>query len=483
MSSRSERSSDSKQTLLILGVSGDLAVRLLLPGLAGLLASGGGEGISLVGSDVKDWDDKRWRERVAESFAAGGASGDSVDAVAESTRYVQADATAQSDWRKLLDACDGRVVAYFALPPVITERACRVLTGLQLPAGSRLVFEKPFGTDAASAEALNRLVTAIVPEDQVYRVDHFLGMSTVVNIAGVRFANRMFEPLLNAEHVESVDIVFDETLGLEGRAGFYDRAGALVDMIQSHLLQVLSLVAMEPPSRIDARDIRDGRAAVLRATRVWDDDPAANSYRARYTAGQIGDRKLPSYIDEDGIPPESTTETLAEVVLAVDTWRWAGVPFRLRSGKAIANPRTEVVITFKKPRHIPAGFVGGEQPDRLHIGIALDAGRLSLDLNVNGPADPTVIDPVTLGTDLGPGDLPEYGQVLKSIFDANPILSVRGDMAVDCWRIIEPVLRAWKDDQVPLQEYPAGSHGPEGWPLSGVSPTPPCVRGARPVTA
>jgi glucose-6-phosphate 1-dehydrogenase len=470
MSSSSERSSDSKQTLLILGASGDLPARLLLPGLGGLLASGGGEGISLVGSDVEDWDDKRWRERVAESLAAGGAGGDSVDAVAGSTRYVQADATAQSDWRKLLDACDGRVVAYFALPPAITERACQALTGLQLPAGSRLVFEKPFGTNTASAEALNQLVTGIVPEDQVYRVDHFLGTSTVMNIAGVRFANRILEPLLNAGHVESVDIVFDETLGLEGRAGFYDRAGALVDMIQSHLLQVLSLVAMDPPGRIDARDIRDGRAAVLRATRVWNDDPAANSYRARYTAGEIDGRRFPSYIDEPGIPPDSTTETLAEVVLEVDTERWAGVPIRLRSGKAIPHPRTEVVITFKQPRHIPTGFTGGERPDRLYIGIALDAGRLGFDLNVNGPGDPKVLDSVTLGTDLGPGELPEYGEVLKTIFDADPILSVRGDMAVDCWRIIDSVLEAWRRDQVPLQEYAAGSAGPDDWPLSGESP-------------
>ena len=472
MSSGSERSSDSKQTLLILGASGDLAARLLLPGMGGLLASGGGEGISLVGSDVEDWDDKRWRQRVAESFAAGGASGKRVDEVATTTRYLQADVTGQSDWRRLLDACEGRVVAYFALPPAITEKACQALTGLQLPEGSRLVFEKPFGTDTASAEALNRLVDRLVPEEQVHRVDHFLGTSTVLNIAGVRFANRMIEPLLNTEHVESIDIVFDETLGLEGRAAYYDHAGELVDMIQSHLLQVMAVVAMEPPSTIKARDVRDAKAAVLRATKVWNDDPAASSYRARYTAGQIDGRKFVSYIDEPGIPPESTTETLAEVVLEVDTERWAGVPFRLRSGKAIANPRTEVVINFKEPRHIPDGFKGGEQPDRLHIGIALDAGRLDVDLNVNGPGDPRVLDAVTLGTDLGPGELPEYGDVLKSIFDADPILSVRGDMAVDCWRIIDSVLDAWRRDQVPLQEYAAGSTGPDDWPLSGESPGP-----------
>jgi glucose-6-phosphate 1-dehydrogenase len=483
MSSSSERSSDSKQTLLILGATGDLIARLLLPGLGALLNSGGGEGVSLVGSDVKDWDDERWRAHVAESFAAPDATGQQADAVARSTRYVKADVTADSEWPRLLDACEGRVAIYFALPPAITERACQALTGVELPPETRLVFEKPFGTDAAGAEALNRLVARLVPEEQVHRVDHFLGTSTVLNIAGMRFANRVFEPLVNAEHVESVDIVFDETLGLEGRAGYYDGAGAMIDMIQSHLLQVMSVVAMEPPSTLGARDIRDAKAAVLRATRVWDDDPVASSYRARYTAGEIDGRRLPSYIDEEGIPADSTTETLAEVVLAVDTWRWAGVPFRLRSGKALADPRQEIVITFKKPRRIPTGFSGVDQPDRLHVGIALGAGHLSVDLNVNGPADPRVLDPVTLEANLGPGELPEYGQVLRSIFDANPILSVRGDMAVDGWRIVEPVLQAWRRDEVSLQEYPAGSTGPDGWPLSGVSPTSPSVSGSQPVAA
>ncbi|HKP88403.1 MAG TPA: glucose-6-phosphate dehydrogenase [Thermoleophilaceae bacterium] len=461
---------DSDQTLLILGAGGDLSSRLLLPGLAALLAGGSAEGVSLVGSDRQDWDDESWRARVADAFATAGVSGASVDAVARSTRYVRADVTAESDWGRLLDACKGRVVIYFALPPAVTERACKALTHVELPRGTRLAFEKPFGTNAAGAEALNELVAQLVPEEQVHRVDHFLGTSTVLGIAGVRFANRIVEPLMNAEHVESVDIVFDETLGLEGRAGFYDAAGALVDMIQSHLLEVLSIVAMEPPSTLSAQDVRDGKAAVLRATRVWGDDPAANSYRARYTEGDVDGRHYPSYIDEDGIPADSRTETLAEVVLAVDTWRWAGVPFRLRSGKAVGNPRQEIVVTFKQPGRIPAGFGGGERPDRLHIGIALDAGRVSVDLNVNGPGDPRVIDPATLETRLGPGELHEYGEVLKSIFEADPILSVRGDMAVDCWRIVDRVLDAWREDAVPLQEYPAGSAGPAGWPLSGESP-------------
>jgi glucose-6-phosphate 1-dehydrogenase len=453
-----------EQTLLILGASGDLTARLLLPGLAGLLAAGRAEGLSLVGSGADDWDDERWRARVTESFAEGAAQ---AAAVARDTRYLKADVTSADDLRRLLDACTGRVVIYFALPPAITERACEVLTGLELPDDTRLVMEKPFGTDAAGAEALNALLARVVPEDHVHRVDHFLGMSTVLNIIGVRFANRILEPVLSAEHVESVDIVFDETLGLEGRAGYYDAAGALVDMIQSHLLQVLSFVAMEPPSTIGERDFRDAKAQVLRATRVWDDDAASSSSRARYTAGEVDGRRLPSYVDEDGIPADSTTETLAEVVLAVDTWRWAGVPFRVRSGKAVGQPRQEVVITFRPPPLIPGGLTGADQPDRLRFGIGPNARHLSLDLNINGPGDPTVIDPATLETELGAGELPEYGEVLKAILDGDPTLSVRGDVAVDCWRIIGPVVEAWRDGRVPLEEYAAGSAGPDGWPLPG----------------
>jgi glucose-6-phosphate 1-dehydrogenase len=457
----------AEQTLLILGASGDLAARLLLPGLAGLLTSGSDarRGLALLGSGAEDWDDERWRKRVADSFEQSGETGPELDAVAKETRYLKADVTAEADLRKLLDACEGRVVIYFALPPSVTERACEALTKIGLPDGSRLVMEKPFGTDAESAQKLNELVTKLVPEDHVHRVDHFLGMATVLNVLGVRFANRIVEPVLNRDHVESVDILFDETLGLEGRAGYYDGAGALVDMIQSHLLQVMSLVAMEAPGTLGERDLRDCKAQVLRATRVWGGDPKKSSFRARYTAGEVDGRQLPSYADEKGIDPERGTETLAEVVLEVDTWRWAGVPFRLRSGKAIGSPRKEIAINFREPPLIPAGLTGWDRPDRLRIGIHPGGGSLLLDINISGPGDPWEIDQATLEADFGAGELQEYGEVLKGVLEGDPTLSVRGDMAVDCWRVIEPVQKAWRTDEVPLEEYPAGSGGPDGWPL------------------
>jgi glucose-6-phosphate 1-dehydrogenase len=447
-----------EQTLLVLGASGDLTGRLLLPGIGGLLATGAAPGLTLIGSGSDDWDDERWRERVRTAFSAADAS-DAVQRVAHETRYLRADVTHEHDLRQLLAACRGQVVIYFALPPAITAKACQTLTGIGVPEGTRLVVEKPFGTDAAAARELNGLLARLVPEDQVHRVDHFLGKSTVLNILGLRFANRIFEPLLNADHVASVDIVFDEDLALEHRAGYYDRAGALADMIQSHLLQVVGLLAMEAPPAVAARELRDRKAQVLRATRLWDDDIAACSRRARYTAGEIAGKQLPAYADEQGVDPARGTETLAEVVLAVDTWRWTGVPFRLRSGKALATARKEAVITFKDPQRIPDGLTGYRRPNRLRIGFGPDL--LHMDLNINGPDDPFVIDPVTLDADFGPGDLPPYGEVLRAVLDDDPMLSVRGDTAEECWRIVDPVLTAWRADRVPLLEYPAGSAGPQ----------------------
>ncbi|TDC83645.1 glucose-6-phosphate dehydrogenase [Micromonospora sp. KC606] len=447
------------QTLLLLGATGDLAGRLLLPGLGRLVADGAQPHLILIGSGRDDWDDERWRRRVADSFATVGADGPREAELIRASRYLPADVTREEDLRRLLAACHGQLVIFFALPPTVTARTAAALSQIGLPPGTRLMLEKPFGTDAVSARSLNDILARLVPEEQVHRIDHFLGKSTVVNILGLRFANRIFEPVLTSAHVACVDIVFDETLGLAGRAGYYDDAGALIDMVQSHLLQVLALIAMDPPPTLEARDLRGRKAQVLRATRVWDDDPPRWSRRARYTAGKIAGRRMPAYVDEPGIDPARQTETLAEVVLAVDTWRWAGVPFRLRSGKALSGRRKEAVITFKQPPRVPSGLSGYDQPDRLRIGFGPD--QLGLDVNINGPGNPMELDQVHLVADFGPGELPPYGEVLRGAFEGDPTLSVRGDTAEECWRIVEPVLEAWRAGVVPLQEYPAGSRGPD----------------------
>jgi glucose-6-phosphate 1-dehydrogenase len=320
--------------------------------------------------------------------------------------------------------------------------------------------EKPFGTDRAKARELNHLVATLVPENQVFRIDHFLGRSDVLNLLGTRFANRLLEPVWNNQHVESIEIVYDESLGLEGRAGYYDKAGALVDMLQSHLLQVMALLMMDPISRVDERELRDAKGAVLRATRLRG-TPAEASRRARYTAGVLDGRRLTAYSREPGVDASRRTETLAELTLEVDTWRWRGVPVVLRSGKALGRPRKEAVVTLRPTPHLPDGLRGHDTRDQVTIGFK--PARLALHLDVSGPGDPFDLETASPSTDLADGDLLAYGEVLAGILDGDPLLAVRGDNAEECWRIVEPVLDAWREDEVPLDTYAAGSDGPGSW--------------------
>ncbi|MFP3464938.1 glucose-6-phosphate dehydrogenase [Leifsonia sp. SIMBA_070] len=451
----------SVDTLVILGASGDLTSRLLLPAIGQLLTDQPDRAFTLVGSSSDELDDDGWRSIVQTSFATVEAKGEAVDRLLASTRYVKADATSADDLKSLLDAVEGVPGLYFALPPAITAKACRALGTFPLPKGLTLALEKPFGTDRESAIALNAQLAQLVPEDQIHRVDHFLGRSSVLNVLGVRFANSILEPIWDGLHIQSVDVIYDETLALEGRARYYDGAGALMDMIQSHLLQVMAVLAMEPPSTLGAEDLRDAKQLVLRATKVWDGDPVAASRRARYAAGEIDGRTLPAYADESGVDRSRETETLAEVTLQIDTWRWKGVPFTLRSGKALGSRRREMVITFAPARQVPVGLTGASEPVKLRLMFAPD--EMSLEININGSDDPYELERATLKAEFGPGALLAYGEVLEGILDGDPTLSVRADTAVECWRIVEPVLSAWRDGRVPIEEYPAGSQGPADW--------------------
>lgn len=448
-------------TLVVLGADGDLARRLLLPGLASLLASdwGGRRPVELLGAGLSELSGQQWRRRVEDAFAQGG-SGARAARTSNRSRYRRCDVTSVEDLRSLLADCDGTPALFFALPPAITARACQALQLIDLPEGTVLAMEKPFGTDRAKARELNGLVTGLVPEEQVFRVDHFLGRSDVLNLLGTRFANRLLEPVWSNQHVESIEIVYDESLGLEGRAGYYDKAGALVDMVQSHLLQVMALLVMDPISRVDERELRDAKGQVLRATRLRG-TPREASRRARYTAGTLGDRKLSAYSREPGVDPARRTETLAALTVEVDTWRWTGVPITLRSGKALGRPRKEAVVTFKRTPHLPAGLRGHDTRDQVRIGFK--PARLALHLDVSGPGDPFDLETVAPTAELDEGDLPAYGEVLAGILDGDPLLAVRGDNAEECWRIVEPVLEAWRNDEVPLDTYAAGSDGPRSW--------------------
>ncbi|KQS01144.1 MULTISPECIES: glucose-6-phosphate dehydrogenase [Microbacterium] len=452
-----------ERTLVILGATGDLTSRLLLPALAQLLDAEPDTKVRLVGAGMDAETDRAWRSRVKAAFGEG--VGAAASAVVKATRYVQCDITATKDLTALLADAGERPVLYFAVPPAVAAAACRALTGVTLPAETILALEKPFGTDQHSAEQLNAVLAQLLPEQQIFRVDHFLGRSMVLNMLGVRFANRVFEPVWSSENVASVTIRYDESLGLEGRAGYYDKAGALEDMIQSHLLQVLAFVAMEPPATLDERDLRDATGAALRATHVWDDNAVHSSRRARYTAGTIDGTALPNYVDEPGVDPSRGTETLAEAVFEVRTARWEGVPFTLRSGKAMSARLAEVVLRFKPVHHLPTGFSGEEQGSVLRFSLGPDV--FCLDLNVNGAADPFSLSRATMHAELGEGALKAYAEVLSSILSGDAALAVRGDAAEECWRIVQPVLDAWRRGDVPLDEYPAGSTGPDGWPPLG----------------
>lgn len=448
--------------LVIFGGTGDLSGRYLLPGLAALHGAGRLDAdFDVVCADRKDRSEDQFRAWAATQLDrhGPGISDDTSKAILAAARYRQADIGDPAQVAETI-AGAGPVAVYLALPPALFPTAIRTLHAAHLPSGGRLVFEKPFGEDLASAENLNRLLADLVPEQAVFRVDHFLAMATVQNLLGSRLANRVLESLWNSAHIAEVEIIWDETLTLEDRAGYYDHVGALEDMVQNHLLQLLCLVAMEPPITLSERDLRDRKVDVLRSIRTMsDDDIPRRTRRARYSAGVIGDRHVPSYTDEPGVDPQRRTETFAEVHLSIDNWRWAGTNFVLRTGKALAVDRKEVAIHFRPVPHMPFGHHGTTAPNVLRFG--LDPETLTLALTTIGAAVDTLV-PVTMTAPIHPPDLPAYGRLLLDVLLGNPALSIRGDEAEESWRVVTPIISAWSRDLIPLDDYPAGAPGPAG---------------------
>jgi glucose-6-phosphate 1-dehydrogenase len=448
------------ERLVIFGATGDLSARFLFPGLVALREAGHlGDGFQVIGADRGDRDDESFRAWAGEQLDRHGAglSDEAERAVLAATRFQRADATDADHVAKAI-AGEGPVAVYLALRPSLFPSAVRALGRAGLPPGSRIVLEKPFGEDLDSAVELNRLLAELVSEEAIFRVDHFLAMSTVENVLGSRLSNRVLEPLWNSTHIEQVDIVWDERLTLEGRAGYYDGAGALKDMVQNHLLQLLCLVAMEPPVSLGERDLRDRKVDVLRSIRpLTDEDVRDRTRRGRYAPGRVGGHDVPAYVDEDGVRPERATETYAEVQLEVDNWRWAGTRFRLRSGKALAGERKEVAVRFHPVPHLPFGHSGEVHPNVLRFG--LDPESLTMDLMVTGASTRTLA-PLHLTAQLAQPDLPPYGRLLRDVLTGNPALSIRGDEAEHSWKVVTPVLSAWSRGLRPLEEYPAGSEGP-----------------------
>jgi glucose-6-phosphate 1-dehydrogenase len=442
----------------ILGATGDLTRRSILPAIATLLGRKLIPACSITAIGRREWNDAGYLDWARPTTLMTRDAESDWQKLARVLRYRSADVTVASELRKALEFDERPVVLYLALPPHVVPATVMAIASAGIPPGSRLVLEKPFGEDLSTARELNRLLHDVFVEDAVYRIDHFLHKQTVQNILGLRFANRILEPVWTRDHIERVDIVWDETIGLEGRAGYYDRAGALIDMVQNHLLQLLCLIAMEPPATIGHRDLRDRKVEVLRAARdLAYAEVVGRTRRARYGAGQVDHHAAVAYVDEPGVVPSRNTETYAEVELAIDNWRWADVPFCLRTGKALALDRREIAVRF---RDIPHVAFPESQPATNDLRLTMDPDTIRLGLNVNGPGDPFEVERIELGTKLAKQDVPAYGRLLLGVLAGDPTFSIRDDEAEESWRVIEPIQRAWRADTPPLVEYPAGSDGP-----------------------
>lgn len=437
--------------LALFGATGDLAGRFLLPALAALHAAGRlPAGFTVVGAATKALTDDGFRNHARERLDrhAADVPAEAREAVVRALSYRRVDVADPASVARVV-AGQGSVLAYLALPTRVFPQAVTALAAVGLPPGSRVALEKPFGENLEDARALNALVAREIG-DRAYRVDHALGLPSVWNLFALRCTNPVLDAFWDARHVERVELLWEETLALEGRAGFYDHAGALRDVLQNHVLQLLALVAMELPS--PGAGPHDQRLAALRATRLVG-TPAACTRRARYTAGTLADagRAVPDYVDELGVDALRETETFAELTLEVTTPRWAGIPFVMRAGKALSRRRKEIVLSLRPQ----AG--SGNAPSRV-FEIGID-GPHQLQLTLVGASESGPA-PVTLVGHPPPARLPAYGHVLLDILGGGDALAVRGDVAEECWRIVTPALTAWSKEGIPMEEYPAGSSGP-----------------------
>jgi glucose-6-phosphate 1-dehydrogenase len=443
------------ERLVLFGATGDLAGRYVLPALAALHAAGRlPDGFEVIGGSRENLDEEAFRRSAGERLEehAPDMPAAAREGVVRSLSYRPVDVTDSASVASLVEPGRGPVAAYLALPPTLFPAAVRALGSVRLATGSRVALEKPFGEDLASAIALNRLLAEALGsagEKAVFRVDHVLGLASVQNLLGMRLGNSVLEAVWDSDHVDQVEILWEETLALEGRAGYYDGAGALKDVLQNHMLQVLSMIAMELPPRLEAQGLRDRKLAALRSIRpLTAADVADRSRRARYSAGRLasGDN-VPAYAEEDGVEPKRETETFVELVLELDSARWAGTRFLLRAGKALSRRRKMAIVRFRQ---------AGDRANELRIGVD---GPDDVSLEVTGGAPESPV-PLTLSATLPGSELPAYGRVLLDVLNGGNILSIGGDEAVEAWRVVTPVLDGWANGAVPLEEYPAGSAGP-----------------------
>ena len=461
--------------LILFGGTGDLAMRKLLPALYQRhrdTADTQGWRIIAVGRHAIDRD--AFIARVHESLRRFVTPADFTEAAFErfsqSLEYLALDASQPSDFARLssalADAAQRIRVFYLATAPDLFVTICEGLAsvGLVTPL-SRVVLEKPLGRDLASANLINERVGAIFREDQIYRIDHYLGKEPVQNLVALRFGNALLEPLWSREWVSNVQITIAETVGVESRGEFYDRIGALRDMVQNHLLQLLCILAMEPPTSIDADAVRDEKLKVLRALKpLTAQDMATSAVRGQYRAGAIAGGAVPGYLEETGIPAGSTTETFVALKAELGNWRWAGVPFYLRTGKRMQERLAEIVVTFRDvPHAILPTASGTREGNKLVIQLQPEES-LSLHMMAKVPGDEMRVRPVQLGLDFG--DVFEtrswdaYERLLMDVIRGRLTLFMRRDELDAAWRWVEPILDAWRRQGDRPKTYTAGSWGP-----------------------
>jgi glucose-6-phosphate 1-dehydrogenase len=470
-------------TLVIFGATGDLAKRKLLPAIYNLAHEGAlPERFNVIAVSRSDMPDDDYRAIAREAISAGSRRKPDeqvLDGLLRNVRYVSGTFDVDDVFRRLdatareLDDQAGipfnRVYYLATAPPffpVIVEKLGE--HGLERREGAevRCVIEKPIGTSLAEARELNRRFLAVFDERQVFRIDHYLGKETVQNVLAFRFANGMFEPIWSRNYIDCVQITAAEDVGIGSRAGYYDRAGALRDLVQNHMLQLLTLLCMEPPVTFSADDVRGEKVKVLHAI----EPPTAAvvpdiTVRGQYGPGMAEGKPVRGYLEEDGVPSGSTTETYVALRLEVDNWRWAGVPIYLRTGKRLARKVTEIAVTLKPVPHLAFQAEGsiGVQPNQLVLSVQPNEG-VSLSLGAKIPGTRMSIRPVNMEFLYGTAFLsqsPEaYERLILDAMRGDATLFTRDDEVEAQWRIIDPILAAWADGVEPLPQYPAGSVGP-----------------------
>jgi len=460
--------------LVLFGGTGDLAMRKLLPALYRRYVAGQFPASArVIGVARAPLEPDAYRAQVEAScrdHAQDGFDTARWSEFAGRLHYVSADAAIPESFASLTQLLQGREtvtrIFFLSTAPTLFAGICTQIgkAGLATPL-SRVVLEKPLGQDLASAAHINEQVGAIFSEPQIFRIDHYLGKEAVQNLLALRFGNALFEPLWRRGRIRHVQITVAETLGVEKRGAFYDETGALRDMVQNHLLQLLCIIAMEPPATSDADAMRDEKLKVLRALRpIAGADVLGKTVRGQYKAGASAGRPVPAYLDEPGVPKDSGTETFVALKAEIDTWRWAGVPFYLRTGKRLQDKLSEIVITFEDVPHSIFGTrAPSETPNRLTIALQ-PKDSITLTILAKNPGETMRLKPVDLSLDLAESfktrQLDAYERLLSDIIKGNLTLFMRRDELDAAWRWIDPIREGWlQHDDLP-KLYTAGSWGP-----------------------